>query len=200
MSQSSLRVGETQDLPQSVDIDKFQHFHREFGFWKKGALDRTVERSVRAGEMRMIETAPLADDLANVTRFDAPLIDFPAIFHKRTVGEISVNTMQEWECTVDEIVDEVVHSKSRTLVGAETEDEYLSIPLREFSAEDQQLLAPGTVFRLIIGFTKKPNGSNARQAITYIRRYLPKERRGLDDMIRFLSEQRNARQSSAGSD
>jgi hypothetical protein len=196
MSQAPLRIGETQDLPPSLEIDKFQHFHRQFGFWTKEVLNRTVARNAKATEQRTDETAFVDDPLANVTQLESPVIDFPAVFTTRTVGEVSVNTMQEWECTVDQIENAVVHSKARMLVGSSKEQEYLSIPLKEFSADDQLLLAPGTVFRLIIGFARKPNGSNARQAITYIRRYLPKERRGLDDMIRFLSEEKNAREAS----
>lgn len=106
----------------------------------------------------------LEADVVNVIRFSAP----------RTHPErptISIVAVQEWEGSIDCIEDDVIEA---TMVDVSADShrptERMQIPLSLIDDEDRQLLAPGVIFRLVIGRERRRGGQIQNKTLVYVRR------------------------------
>ncbi len=177
-----------------ADIDKMQYNHNDFSFWSKSMVDRSVKR-------HLLKPTDFADSLRDVD-YKVPdyqeeidndsVISFPAVFNARLVGEKSVNTMQEWECVVEDVTENTVFAMGRALIDGSGSTEFLEIPLEEFSPDDKDILSAGIVFRFVIGWVRKPNNMRVRQSLIYVRRHLPKKQKTVDELFDLLSPISNA--------
>lgn len=180
------------------DLDVVQYETRNFDFWDKDRLKRSVNRlfidysSDKNSEFEKLEfdlhplDYPNSEIRLDHRHSSEILLDFPAVFKTRVYGEQSVNTLHEWECVVNYVTDNLVISQAISLMDDSATENIIEIPLEEFSPDDRSALLPGVVFRLIIGFSKKANGSRCREAICYLRRRLPLQKTGHESIFHGL--------------
>jgi hypothetical protein len=180
------------NLGQKVDfsIDTIQYDIKDFDFWDKQTLDRSVKRHVNARHHSENIFEQIEDDLPMNSLLDEDRVVFnlPSVFTRRILGERSVNTLQEWECVVQHVEDEIVYAKGVSLLDDNDERQVLEIPTREFSEVDRKALASGTVFRLIVGFVKKASGTQKRESFCYVRRKLISTGRIEDSLLNLFNE------------
>jgi hypothetical protein len=175
---------------RGLEIDTIQYRTRDFGFWTGTQLKRTVSRHYDLGVRDSDPLWPFEDkrELLEPTKDEeSHVLDLPAVFKPRTVGEQSVNTLQEWECVVIDSNAESVTAMARSLLIREEDQQYIQIPIQEFPPEERDRLERGVVFRLIVGFVRKPSGSRIRESIIYLRHQLPKRDRPIEGLLEFLS-------------
>ena len=158
-------------------VEFFQYESKDFDFWTRDRVGRSVNRYILLDTDRRVtkNDAPhpmeLDDPIQSPTKqADSNLLDFPDVFQARLIGEKSVNTLQEWECVIEEVDEDVVIASGRSLIDASPEENMLEVPITEFADKDKTLIGPGVVFRLIIGYSKRPSGQRIRESICYVRR------------------------------
>lgn len=180
---------------QDVGTDTVQYVYRDYEFWTGEPLNRTVNRYKSLSYPASFTSNPVewpapAFEPIRESRSNADsrqVIDLPAVFRPRTIGEKSVNTLQEWECVVTSIDADTVHSMATSLIDRSASQHYMDIPIGEFTAEDRGKLTNGTVFRMIVGFVKKANGTKTRESLIYVRNKLPRKQVSIDQTLDFFS-------------
>lgn len=158
-------------------VEFFQYESKDFDFWTKDRVDRSINRYMSSDAERRAPKECGLHPMELERPIQAPMnkamskvLDFPDVFQARLIGEKSVNTLQEWECVVEDLDDDMVIASGLSLIDSSPEQNVLQIPLREFADKDKALIGPGVVFRLIIGYAKKPSGQRIRESICYVRR------------------------------
>jgi hypothetical protein len=165
-----------------------QYESKLYNFWSDDALKRTFTRYASSTTGHRMHVGydvdvPLSTPSDQANSKEDVVLDLPAVFQSRTVGEKSVNTLQEWECVVKHVGDEHVFAVATSVLFADEGESYLDIPLDEFDPEDRSRLRNGLVFRLIVGFVRKRNGIRTREALIYIRHQLPRKHRNIDSLL-----------------
>lgn len=194
LNQSVAHPVYTEDLSLETGaaaLDTIQYHDKDFDFWKEQPLRRNVARYFqRVGARRNEEkdSADLSETVSQDLAHEDAVLDFPTVFRARTIGEQSVNTLQEWECVVTDIEKDIVTATARSLLTRNPEVEFMDVPLSEFPVEERQNLTSGVVFRIIVGFVKKPNGTRTRESVIYLRHRLPKRRRDMSSLLELLSD------------
>jgi len=94
--------------------------------------------------------------------------------------ELSLQPLQEWEGYVAEVGDTTFTARlvDRT-AGRFVEDEAAEFPIADLSDNDRGLLAPGAVFRWVIGYLRSRGGSKRRVSQITFRRMPAWSRREL---------------------
>ena len=82
-------------------------------------------------------------------------------------------SLQQWECVVTEVLDDVVCCEMHDLSDECNPREYAEVYIAEFSEFDRPLLSEGTVFYWSVGHTRKRSGQIVRSSELRVRR-MPK--------------------------
>lgn len=184
-------VAITEDYPVQggVEIDTIQYSSKEFSFWQGGVLQRSVARyRSRTGKPKIaFDEAQALISPEQIDREEITVLDIPSVFRSRTVGEKSVNTLQEWECVVVDVDDAHVTAMANSLISPTEDQHYIEIPLMEFQEADRSLLNTGVVFRLIVGFVRKASGSRTRESLIYVRHKLPRKQVDFSSELNLLN-------------
>lgn len=182
MTVQALKLQHTEEVlepsvTEGIDVDLWQYEKKDFTFFSEALYRRSINRVATPSEREKYPLHPL--DCMEVVlgrtseqQERESVIRFPEVFKARVYGEKSVSTLQEWECIIEDVVDEKVISQAISLIDVHPDTNILTIPLAEFSPTDRPRLQPGVVFRLIVGFAKKANGARSREAIIYLRNHL----------------------------
>ena len=184
------------DEADAVALPKSQFQYRDYGFWTRPAIERSVTRyqhSLTKHELAPIQVQKIeiGTDVTStprgvLNRNQEPMLALPAVFRRRTIGDKSVSTLQEWECAVLDVRDDTVFAQATSVIVREPDQNYIEIPIFEFQPSDREKLRPGVIFRLIIGFVSKPNGQRTREAILYIRHQLPRATNDISPLLDIL--------------
>lgn len=178
-------------------VSKRQYQFRDFSFWTDEAIDRSVTRYQQVVSSRkeaewsvephtIVSLADPVETAPRTNRKPEPVLELPAYFQKRVIGERSVNTLQEWECAILEVRGDTVFAMATSVISREPDQHYIEIPIFEFQPSDHSRLREGVLFRLIIGFVTKANGQRSREAILYIRHQLPRNDTDLSPLLDVL--------------
>lgn len=169
-----------EDGAQRTKFELAQYHVKDFNFWSREKVSRSINRllSSDVDASSSISKVPYPLESGTSVKYlstdwSSEAINFPNVFQARLIGEKSVNTLQEWECVIEFIDDDIVTARGTSLLDDDPESNILEIPMREFAQKDWDELSSGVIFRLIIGFTKKPSGQRIRESICYLRRSLP---------------------------
>jgi len=154
-----------QQLSKGLRVDPFHasNFNRlseladtRQAIQSKAGLDEDTRRQLPSSD-------ELEEEVGNVIRYSAP----------RSPPErpmISIVAVQEWEGAVDSVNGD---SFEATLVDVSANafrpTEKMDIPLGLIDDEDRAILAPGVIFRLVIGRERR-NGTIQNKTLIYIRR------------------------------
>lgn len=171
-------------------------------FWHQDRINRQVVRSstgwARSGHN--VETLgftlcrssrSVSDDSEELNAEEGGgLFDFPQVFISRRVGEKSVNTLAEWECVMDRRDEEsrMVEVTYEQVMGGAQSRGKMSIPFEEFSDRDLERVSRGHVFRLIVGYSKRQDGSRRRESIVYVRPQVFGRNEKFGDLLDILTE------------
>ncbi len=148
-------------------------------------LDRRIQRGLRA-RSAPAQTTPVAEP---DERTSYRLADVSTRIERAVVGsfslpvmapELSLQPLQEWEGYVAEVGDTTFTARlvDRT-AGRFVEDEAAEFPIADLSDNDRGLLAPGAVFRWVIGYLRSRGGSKRRVSQITFRRMPAWSRREL---------------------
>lgn len=151
-------------------------------FWSDERINREISRSdvarcwsggeVATQGLKICANEFQSDD-SEAFSYDASVrvFEFPQVFVSRRIGEKSVNTLAEWECVLDWRDDEnrTIEVFYDQVLGGEEARGRMSIPFDEFSDRDLERVSRGHVFRLIVGYSKRQDGSRRRESIVYVR-------------------------------
>ncbi len=184
------RISEAFPNPdKDVEAVSFQLDTKDLAFWDAENIARSVKRyKFQPRTTFSYENKIDPTDISKVdSEVDQVLISFPAVFSTRSYGEKAINTLQEWECVVREIVDDTVFADAISVIDSNSELQFLEIPLSDFSPDDAPLLSEGVIFRLIVAFTRRANGSSHRECIIYIRKILPRVKEDIEDIVDMLT-------------
>jgi len=80
------------------------------------------------------------------------------------------DVLQEWEGLVSEIVEETFVARLTDITNRDSPEEEADFLIEELSRGDLKLLRPGAVFRWIIGYEMKQNGTKRRVSQIVFRR------------------------------
>jgi hypothetical protein len=99
---------------------------------------------------------------------DAISAAFPSIAPPPT---ISLQPLQEWEGYVTEIGPETFTGRLVDVTARrKTEEEMADFPICDLSDDDRELLAPGAIFRWVIGYQRSKGGTKRRVSQITFRR------------------------------
>lgn len=171
-------------------------------FWHQGRIHRQVARSnvnrtrhgadVKTGSFVACSTERAISDGAEALNAEEGenLFDFPQVFVSRRVGEKSVNTLAEWECVFDcrDEVGRTIEVVYEQVLGGAGSKGKMSIPFEEFSDRDLERVSRGHIFRLIVGYSKRQDGSRRRESIVYVRPQLNRRAEKFGDLLDLLAE------------
>jgi len=167
---------EADALGEASEEASFQlQFWKDFSFWDSDAIDRNVSASMSARTSGILSERSCDDWLTRKNVFVddwGNVIKFPSFTRKRSSGEISISTLEEWECLVSDVGLKTVFADSKPLIENIGSKVLMEVPIREFSKKDRVSIKPGMVFRYIMCWTEKANGTRSRESFVYVRRPL----------------------------
>jgi|LakMenEpi03Aug12_release.lakeMendotaPanAssembly.Ray.scaffolds.fasta_scaffold133676_2 hypothetical protein len=160
-------------------LDLLQYGVKNFNFWRTEDLDRGVNRYITTFRSGILSASDMSDDspeqqideeFNSKLDDDEKVLNFPAVFVSRVLGERSVNTLQEWDCVITSIQDNIIEARGLSLLDDDPQYEVLHIPVEEFCPDDRPILIPGVVFRFVIFFARKANHQLSRESTCYVRK------------------------------
>lgn len=160
-------------------VDLLQYGVKDFNFWTNEDLDRGVNRYITTFKSGTLTASDVSDDCSeqqideefnSKLDDDEKVLNFPAVFVSRVLGERSVNTLQEWDCVITSIQDNIIEARGLSLLDEDPQHEVLHIPVEEFGLDDRPILIPGIVFRFVVFFARKANHQLSRESTCYVRK------------------------------